>query len=145
MTAVFFSWRGTLSSKNRKIVSWIVTKLYAWSCSSKAKQNCNFNTQFTYNATNQTKQFSHCSFESPIPKIPKKAHIWRFLEIFREIVLEDGGTNGPYSYWGVPWKFFFNPNYAILWVSGKCIQTALSQQSIGVNKLCLQICVSHNE
>ena len=28
----------------------------------------------------------------------------------------------------------FNPNYAILWVSGKYKQTALSQQLIGVNK-----------
>ena len=81
----------------------------AWGCSSKAKQNCNFNTQFTYNATILTKQFlrnlsklyvdflhfiptnsyqKKFSFESPIPKIPKKAHIMRFLEIFREIVLE---------------------------------------------------------
>ena len=40
---------------------------------------------------------------------------------------------------------FFNPNYAILWVSGKCKQTALSQQLIGVNKFGLQIFVSHNE
>jgi len=40
------------------------------------------------------------SFESPIPKIPKKAHSMRFLEIFRKIVLEVQimCINDPYSY-----------------------------------------------
>ena len=39
-------------------------------------------------------------FESPIPKIPKKAHSMRFLEIFRDFVLEVQimCINDPYSY-----------------------------------------------
>ena len=80
-----------------------------------------FKTQFTYNETNLSGQFSQnlsklyvgflhfiltnsyqkiFSFESPIPKIPKKAHSLRFLEIFRDFVLEVQimCINDPYSY-----------------------------------------------
>ena len=77
--------------------------------------------EFIYNATNLTGRFSWnlsklyvgfldfiptnsyqkiFSFESPIPKIPKKAHSMRFLEIFRDFVLEVQimCINDPYSY-----------------------------------------------
>ena len=70
-------------------------------CQKKFPTTYGIKTQFTYNATNLSGRFSRnlsklyvgflpfiptnsyqkiFSFESPIPKIPKKAHIWRFSD-----------------------------------------------------------------